>query len=169
VRGRPAEAGRRDKSARGAEAVERALQRYADRGVFRDFSSHRGRGGRLAFQFTWLMRQPMTLTFEPRTAALTFTTVLPGVGSASALSTELLAMIDERRTRAVPAHKRIDGRRVRLEHSIKRGDLSVALIVRGQHHAYAVQRGLNLVNDLFVLLHTTYPDYLSERFGLSEE
>ncbi len=123
----------------------------------------------MAFRFTWLMRRPMTLTFEPRTAALTFTTVLPGVGSASALSTDLLALIDERRTRAVPAHKRIDGRRVRLGRSTKRGDLSVALIVRGQHHAYAVQRGLNLVNDLFVLLHSTYPDYLSEHFGLSEE
>ena len=149
--------------------MERALQRYADRGVFRDFSAHHGRGGRVAFRFTWLMRRPMTLTFEPRTAALTFTTVLPGVGSASALSTELLALIDARRTRAVPAHKRIDGRRVRLERSTRRGDLSVALIVRGQQHAYAVQRGLNLVNDLFVLLHSTYPDYLSEHFGLSAE
>jgi len=153
----------------GADAVERALRRYADRGVFRGFSSQSRPGGRLEFRFTWLMHQPMTLFYDPRTATLTFRNVLPRVGSTASLTKDLYGLIDERRTRAVPAHKRIDARRVRMAGSTRRGDFSLTLVVRGRHHEYAVQRGLHLVNDVFVLLHSTYPDYLTEQFGLPME
>jgi len=37
------------------------------------------------------------------------------------------------------------------------------------HHAYAVQRGLNLVNQLFLFLQERYPEYLIEHFGLPAE
>jgi hypothetical protein len=153
----------------GADAVSRALQRYADRGVFRGLSAHSGRGGRLEFRFTWLMHRPMTLLYDPRTAALTFKNMLPCVGSTTSLRKELYGLVDGRRTRVVPAHKRIDARRARLVRSTRNGDFSLTLVVRGRHHEYAVQKGLNLVNDLFVLLHSTYPDYLEEQFGLRAE
>ena len=153
----------------GADEVAQALQRYADRGVFRGFSARRGRGGRLEFQFTWLTRRPMTLTYESPRRALTFKNLLPGVGATPMLHRDLKALIEECRSRAVPAHKRIDARRARLSTSTRHGHLSIALTVRGRHHEYAVQRGLSLVNDLFVLLRSTYPDYLSEHFGLPAE
>ncbi len=111
----------------------------------------------------------MTLTYEPRRGALTFTNLLPGVGVTPMLRRDLKALIDECRSRAVPPHKRIDARRARLSTSTRRGQLSITLTVRGRHDEYAVQRGLNLVNDLFVLLRATYPDYLSEHFGLPAE
>jgi len=149
--------------------VARALQRYADRGVFRGLSSHRGRGGRFEFQFTWLMRQPMTLVYDERAAALTFRNLLPRVGSTALLREELYELIDGLSTRAVPAHKRIDGRRARLIRSARGGNFSLTLVVRGRHHEYAVRKGLNLVNDLFVLLHASYPDYLVEQFGFPAE
>ncbi|HUE89087.1 MAG TPA: hypothetical protein VMO26_23660 [Vicinamibacterales bacterium] len=41
--------------------------------------------------------------------------------------------------------------------------------MKGQHHAYAVQRGVNLVNEIFTVLQASYPEYLSEAFGLAVE
>lgn len=117
----------------------------------------------------WLMRQPMTLVYDPRTAALTFRNLLPRVGSTASLRKDLYELIDGLRARAVPVHKRIDARRARVARSTRGGDFSVTLVVRGRHHEYAVEKGLNLVNDLFVLLHSTYPDYLAEQFGLPAE
>ncbi len=152
--------------ARGAEAVTLALQHYADRGVFKGFSSRQGPGGRLDFRFTWLTPRPTMLSYDPPARLITFRNLLPGLRSKSALLVDVKALIDERAGRAILGHKRIDPRRVELGCSVRRGQVSVTLTVRGKHHDYAVRKGLNLVNDIFVLLHSTYPDYLSEHFGL---
>jgi len=47
--------------------------------------------------------------------------------------------------------------------------MTLSLQVRGRHHEYAVQRGLNLINQLFLLLQASYPEYLIEQFGFSAE
>jgi hypothetical protein len=155
--------------ARRADVIARSLQHYANRGVFRGLSRQPARGGRVEFRFTWLTRQPLTVAYEPRTGALTFRELLPGMSARSAPFAEVIALIEGRRSRAVPAHKRVDGRRARLSWSTRNGGLSLTVHVRGPHHEYGVQRGLNLVNDLFVLLHADYPDYLAEHFGLPAE
>ena len=77
--------------------------------------------------------------------------------------------IAARRSREVPSHKRFDARRARLTCAVKGGALSLTVAVRGASHAYAVRRTLGLINDLFVLLHETYPDYLVAQFGISTE
>ena len=151
-----------------ADAVAAAMQHYADRAVFRGFSVTQERGRRV-FRFTWLSRQTMTLTYDPRTAMLSFAKLFPGIDSKSALLDELKTIVQERTTRAVPEHKRIDGRRVTLGVTVRNGAASLTVGVRGAHHAYAVQRALNLVNDLFLALHASYPDYLIEQFGVSSE
>jgi hypothetical protein len=69
----------------------------------------------------------------------------------------------------VPAHKRFDGRRARVECTVRGGTLGLTVTVRGASHEYAVRRTLSLINDLFVLLHETYPDYLVTHFGISSE
>jgi hypothetical protein len=51
----------------------------------------------------------------------------------------------------------------------RKGALSLTLAIRGRHHEYAVRNALNLVNELFLLLRQTYPDYLIEHFGASAE
>jgi hypothetical protein len=151
------------------EGVALALQRYADRGVFRGLSVTAGRGGRQAFSFTWLTRRPTALTFDPKTGALVFKDLLPAVGANRGLVSELKAVVDEHSGRAVPAHRRIDARRLRAACSVRRGNLTLSLHVRGAHHEYAVQRGLNLVNQLFLALQASYPEYLVEQFGFSAE
>ena len=155
-------------AADGADVVTQALQQYADRGVFRGFSVAQERGRRI-FRFVWLSRQIMTLSYNPRTAVLSFAKLFPGVDPKSAWLGELKTMVAERSTRAVPEHKRIDARRVRLSFAVRQGAASLTLGVRGQHQAYAVQRALNLVNDLFLALQASYPDYLIDQFGFSSE
>ena len=154
---------------RGTAAVAGALQRYAARGVFRGFSTHPGRGGRHDFRFTWLTRQPTVMSYDRRTRALTFTRLLPEVGSYPGLSGELKRLVDEHRGAAVPRHRRIDARRVRVACAVRRGDFSLTLALRGPHHAYAVQRGVNLVNQIFLLLQANCPEYLIECFGFPSD
>jgi|RhiMethySRZTD1v2_1073278.scaffolds.fasta_scaffold06035_4 hypothetical protein len=154
---------------RAADGVAIALQRYADRGVFRGLSVTAGRGGRQNFSFTWLTRRPMSLTFEPKRGALVFKDLLPGVGANRALVSDLKAIVDDHAGSGVPAHRRLDARRLRAACAVRGGHLTLSLQVRGQHHEYAVQRGLNLVNQLFLLLQASYPEYLIEQFGFSAE
>ena len=151
------------------DRVALALRRYADRGVFRGLSVAAGRGGRQNFSFTWLTRRPMALSYEPKSGALVFKDLLPGVGANRALVSELKSIVDDHAGSAVPAHRRLDARRLRAACSVRGGHLTLSLQVRGAHHEYAVQRGLNLVNQLFLLLQANYPEYLVEQFGFSAE
>jgi hypothetical protein len=153
----------------GSDGVALALQRYADRGVFRGLSMTAGRGGRQHFSFTWLTRRPMSLTFEPKSGALVFKDLLPAVGANRALVSDLKTTVADHSGRGVPAHRRIDARRTRAGCFVRRGHLSLSLQVRGAHHDYAVQRGLNLINQLFLLLQASYPEYLVEQFAFSAE
>lgn len=154
---------------RTADGVANTLQGYADRGVFRGLSVQPGRGGRQNFSFTWLTRKPMLLTFQPESGAIVFKDLLPRVGGNRALVADLKAIVDDHAGSAVPAHRRLDARRLRAACSVRGGNLTLSLQVRGRDHEYAVQRGLNLVNQLFLLLQASYPEYLIEQFGFSAE
>jgi hypothetical protein len=172
ARGSWAPKGRRARlgaSQRGTEAVANALQHYADRGVFRGFSVHPGRTGSQEFRFNWLVRHPITLVHDPRKGVLTFRNLLPDAGRDPNLSRDLKAVVEDHAGEAVPAHRRVDQRKARLSCWVRGGHFSIALTVRGRNHEYAVQKGLNLVNAVFVLLHSTYPDYLVKYFDLPEE
>jgi hypothetical protein len=151
------------------DPVSAALQRYADRGVFRGFRSTAGTRGRVEYQFLWLLRRPMHAVFDARRGAITFRALFPQVVPGSAMARELASIVATRSRRDQPAHKRLDARRVRLVTTIRKGDWSLALEVRGANHEYAVRHALNLINELFLALHASYPEYLVEHFGMSTE
>ena len=44
-----------------------------------------------------------------------------------------------------------------------------AIEIRGGNHAYAVTKALNVINELFVMLHEGHPEYLVQSFGISAE
>jgi len=79
------------------------------------------------------------------------------------------AIVDARSSRTRPEHQRIDARKCRIASTLRKGDLSVTIDIRGENEEYAVGRGLNLINEMFVTLHEHHPDYLVERFGVSTE
>ena len=111
----------------------------------------------------------MRAVFDPRRSVLTFAALFPGAGAAKDMSGGLRSLVGARGRRNQPAHKRIDARRARVSSAIRKGDLSLAIQIRGENHEYAVRRVLNLINELFLSLHDEYPGYLIERFGLSTE
>jgi hypothetical protein len=154
---------------RGSETVARTLREYADRGVFRAFTVESLAGGRTEYQFTWLTRRPTVLRVDRGAGTLTFVDLLTHVDRRSAMARELAALVAGRTSRALPGHKRIDARRASIEASIGRGTFSLVVSVRGAQQKYATRYALNLVNELFLLLHEKYPEYLVEHFGLSSE
>jgi hypothetical protein len=134
--------------------------------VFRGFRPATEPRGRIGYQFLWLTRRPMQAAIDRR-GVLTFPALLPK--ATRDIVVEIKAMVDERSTRAVPEHKRIDARRARLSCVLRKGDLTLSIEIRGRNHEYAVKHALNLVNDMFVALHEGHPDYLVEHFGISQE
>ena len=135
--------------------------------MFRGFRAERA-GGRVEYQFHWLTRRPMHARIT-RHGVLTFPALLPQVSRHAGLALEVTRLVAARSTRGVPAHKRIDARRARLSIAVRRGDVSLAIAVRGANHEYAVKHALNVINELFVLLHESHPGYLVEHFGISTE
>lgn len=151
--------------------VTAALQQYADRGVFRGFSASRGTRGRYEYTFRWLMQRPFTLVYDPARRLLSFRELFPDLGARSPIAAALREVVAERSTRCVPAHKRLDGRRAHARCAVQRNRFSLSMAVRGgtTNDSYAVRQMLNLVNELFLVLHEKYPDYLIAHFGLSSE
>ena len=145
------------------------LRQYADRGVFRGFSESTRSQGVQEFRFTWLTREPMRLRYDRTAASLTFVGLLPGVARASPLLADVLALVESRHARTLPAHRRLDKRRATVECSYRRGSLSLVLHAKGGNHAYAAQKGVNLVNEIFTLLQASYPEYLWDTFGVPAE
>lgn len=128
-----------------------------------------GARGRVEYEFGWRLGRAMHATFDSARGVLAFPALFPGVGPGSPVAHALGALVRSRTERGQPAHKRVDARRATLSGSLTKGDWSLVVHIRGANHGYAVQRALNLVNELFLLLHESYPEYLIERFGLSPE
>ncbi len=109
----------------------------------------------------------MRAVFDSRGRVLRFPVVFPGIDKSTAAL--LKSIVESRADRDQPAHKRLDARRARMTGTVRKGDLSLTVEIRGQNHRYAVTRALNLINELFLALHEGHPEYLVERFGISTE
>ena len=149
------------------EPVTAALQAYADRGVFRGFRATPLGRGQIEYQFLWLTKRPMRAVFDRSARRLTFPSALPQIDRPAAA--DIKAAIDSRSQRHQPEHKRVDARRSRISGALRKGDFSLAVEIRGRNDEYAVSKALNLINEMFVILHEHHPGYLVERFGMSAE
>ena len=63
----------------------------------------------------------------------------------------------------------MDARRARLACTVRKGDFSLSVDIRGRNQEYGVRKALNLVNEMFVALHEGHPEYLVQQFGISQE
>jgi hypothetical protein len=149
--------------------VGEALQKYADRGVFRGLKATRRTGGRYEYSFKWLAPRSFTLIHDPARRVLAFTSLFPKVGARSPIASALRDVVAARSTRRVPAHKRLDPRKVQASCAVRHGHFALTMRVTGADEAGAISQLLNLVNELFLMLHETYPEYLVAQFGLSAE
>lgn len=108
----------------------------------------------------------MQASFDRR-GVLTFPALLPQ--ASPAIVKEMKSIVAARSTRAVPDHKRMDARRAKLVCTVRNGDFSVSVDIRGRNQEYGVRKTLNLVNEMFVALHEGHPEYLVHHFGISQE
>jgi hypothetical protein len=156
---------------RGIEAVTAAFQAYADRGVFRGFSTSAGTR-RQVYRFTWLTAVPTAASFNAATRRLRFPDLLPGVRGSSRIGRAVSRVVtawNGKLSPRPPAHKRFESRRAAAAGSFRGGSFALVVTVKGAQHAYAVRQALNLINDLFLLMRESYPDYLIERFDMPAE
>jgi hypothetical protein len=150
---------------RSLNVVRENLQAYADRGVFRGFSEIKSGH----FQFVWVVRHQMELVVDTTKQTLRFKQLLPGVPTNSPLYREVKRFIEERHDRQLPEHRRIDRRRAEVSCSNRGGWVSITLKVKNNQYAYGVNKIVNLVHELFVLLRDRHPDYLVENFDVPQE
>lgn len=116
-----------------------------------------------------MTREPLVVRFDSRARTLTFRDVLPAIGRHSVVRADVEALVERIQSAAVPPHRRIDRRRMSVACILRRRRLSIVVTVRGRRAEYGVQRGVNLVHELFVLLQAAHPEYLWEAFGLPSE
>ncbi len=151
------------------DSVDHTLQSYADRGVFRGFSAADAPRGVRRYQFLWLTRRPMTIGFTPGRRVLMFEGLFPATGSVPGVAAALQREVRNWSQSGRPPHRRIDRRRANMTSPSREGQVSLRVDIRGPNGEYAVRAALSLVNELFLLLHECYPDYLIAQFGLSAE
>jgi hypothetical protein len=149
--------------------VRAALEDYARRGVLSAFEEVAGEGGRTIFRFVWLYDRQMELTFEPAKKALRFDRFLPGVKPGTPFASDLKRLLEKLRSDKMPDYRRVDPVRAGLSCSNRRDYLSIAIVVKNNDYAYAINRMVNVAHELFVYLRSDWPEYLVEHFNEPEE
>ena len=153
----------------GVSAVRRCLKAYADRGVFRGYTERPGRLGRIVFRFSWLARHPYDLQYEPRTGTFIFLNALPNVPARTPLARALKTFVEGRSAESLPEHRRVDPARASVSAFVRRGEMRLQVVARRGHHAYAANRVVNLMHEVYLHLHSYYPEYLWENYDASQD
>jgi len=153
------------KTTSGTKAVRASLEAYASRGVFRGLSVKSDS----EFVFTWLTERPMKFRFDTAKKTMRFRDLLPNVEADSHLYKDVKAFLDERKSDELPQHRRIDSKRAEVALTRRNGSVSLALKVKRSDYDYGVNKIVNLVHDLFVHLHQSHFEYLTENFNVSQE
>ncbi len=156
----------------GLDSVRRALQAYADRGIFRSFSETTITAHRHEFRFGWLVPQPFLLIYDRRSNILTMKDVLPEVVRKSAIDCGIRRYVSSRHSEKLPVHRRIERGKMRAYCVNPKDALSIVLKMTSDCDAvYAVNRILNLTSDVFNdFLHRPEQEaYVRGRLGIRGE
>ncbi len=170
MEGRPGE--RKERSValhEGLTDVRARLQEYAERGVFRGLAERPARRGRHEFTFRWLAPAPFTLSYDSASGTLAFRGLLPNVPARSPLAGALRRFVRGRAAADLPPHRRVDPERADVRCFVRRSALSLEVVAREHHHGYGVNRAVNLVHEIFMHLHTYFPEYMWENFDAPQE
>src|SRR5688572_4420344 len=99
--------------------VRDLLKDYASRGVFRSFHEEPPRGGKTTFTILWHHGRTFRFVLDVRRSTVSFPALLPGVPARSVMAKELKTFLTRFQTNAVPAHRRVDPAKARLEVGIR--------------------------------------------------
>ncbi len=151
------------------------VRSFAERGVLRDLGeSPAGAGGARELRFGWHGPRPVRLRLEPRARRLVLVGLLPGVPFRSAMDRALRRFVAERSSPSLPAHRRLDPRRLRARVVTAGATASIVVSLGGGLGAAdweeACRRTLKLANEVyFGFLTGPYESYMVEHFGAQAE
>jgi hypothetical protein len=151
--------------------VRAVLESYAARGSFRSFSTAAERGRKTAFAFSWLHDVTFRIVFDPSRRTLTFRDLLPALPARSAMDRRLRAFVRMYTSAAVPAHRRVDSRRIGVAVVNRDGAASLVFAFRTKDIDYAVRKAVHLAYDVLqdFLNDPRYVQYCIEHFNLNPE
>ena len=153
-----------------SEAVVAAFRHYAARGSFRSLTAESA-GTTTELRFTWLRDVAVRVVFDATRRTLTFVDLLPAVGTASPMDRSLRAFVKHHTSAAVPAHRRVDPRRVAVKVVNRGGTASIAFAFKTRDVGYAVTRSVHLTYDVLqdFLNDGLYLQYCIDHFNLNPE
>ena len=163
---------RRAAASSDSEIVRALLQHYAARGAFRSFSETAGTSARSAtFQFLWFRDVKFTVTWQSSTRTLTFVDMLPAVPSRSEMDRHLRAFITSRSAPSLPAHRRVDPRKVGVAVMNRKATISVAFRLKPTEIEYGTRKAVHLIHEVLMdfLNEPQYVEYNIDHFNLNPE
>lgn len=154
-----------------AALVQAALEHYATRGSFRSFSTRPLSASRTEFTFSWFRDVTFRVVFDRVRRTLTFVGMLPGIPARSEMDRHLRAFVKVYTTAAVPEHRRVDPRRVKVSVVNRGGAESLVFGFRTKDTAYAVRKAVHLAHDILqdFLNDGRYVQYNVDHFNLNPE
>lgn len=153
------------------EVVTHTLEEYANRGVFRGFSSGPIRSGKATFRLKWHQDKFYDFVFDTRKKTLRFARVLPNVPAASPMYREFKTFIQSRQSDTLPEHRRLDRLKGTLKPYNRGGDISLSVKVVDGDYEYCTRKLVHIVNEVFVtfLRDGPYYEYMVETFDLDPD
>lgn len=117
----------------------------------------------------WHKERFYDLIFDAAKRSLRFPVVLPKVPRA--MYEDFKKFVAERQSDEVVEHRRIDPKRVRISCSLKNGNVSLLFISKDGDLAYAAQKIINLVHEVFqiFLRDGLYYEYVIETFDIDRD
>jgi hypothetical protein len=152
------------------DTVTAVLEGYAEKALFRGFSSEVKRG-KAAYQMVWHYDRPCELLLDVPNKTLRFPALLPGVPARSDMYRALQAFVKERQSADLPEHRRVNPAKARVALANQKGSVSLSLTVKDSDFAYAARKIIQVAHEIFLvfLVDGPYYDYLVEHLGLDPD
>lgn len=151
------------------DIVTGVLESYAEKALFRGFSSDKKHPG--SYRMVWHYDRPFHLLLDSRHKTLRFLDLLPGIPARSPMYRELQAFVKEKQSPAVPEHRRVNPAKARIALTNLRGVVSLALSVKDADFEYATRKIIQIVHEIFLifLVDGPYYEYTVDHLGLDPD
>lgn len=153
-------------------AVTAELQRYANKGTFSNFGIVENTSAKsVEYKFHWLSQRPFTLVLKPSKKQLVLSELLPAVDYRSDMDKAFREFIVERCDPELPAHRRLNDKKLSFSCQNHAQNLSVAIDFKVKDAVLATQTAINLIHEVFnnFLIEGPYQNYMVEVFHVPEE
>jgi hypothetical protein len=153
------------------EVVASALEKLAERGVFRGFSRGPRHGGKMQFKMLWHRGRNFELIAHPKAGILRFPAVLPEIPPRSSMYREFKEWVAARQSDSPPDHRRVDPKKCGLLCTNQKGNAGVTLKCLDGDWDYATAKLITLVHEIYLtfLNDGRYYEYMIDVFDLDPD